>query len=772
MRALTQKKNITLRVAACLLALLSLPFGVLSLSAAAKERAVPTVEIVAHNVYYGEKIQLAFAVSATGLAEGDGVQLSLYDGEGERLETVNKSEKATVKGQEALVFVARRGVSLSALGERVYAKAEIVQNGVTVAESATEEYSALEYFMERLTVDNDAGGVSAKQKRLYDAVMAAAKAAEVLMPEATTGKTTEALRYVSVAGVANTYEEGARITAFSHGLTLGTGDTVVWQIDTYDEKGNYVDSVAQSDADIVKNGYTVGKYSAVITPRVNAPSETELRSQVISNGNAQAPNGSKANYTKRASVRFAIALRKGAVITFTGNTEVYGFAVVETDNTSNVYKNGAYFKDSGWLSGNTYTTTADCTPMLIFKRNDGAAITASELKALILQYTVTGQKTAVHATRGTLTKEEFLRQPALWGSIPNPEALTRQRIVFGVRMKAGARITFTGKTSVYQWAVAETQNTAIDDRAFDTGWNNTWASPDAAYYTQLNGGFPVLNIKRVDGANLTEAEIDAIHGMFTVEGQKYVDTDTVSLDFARYTVNSVNHRGYSDAAPENTLAAYRLSAQSGFNMVECDVNFTSDGVPVLLHDSTVDRTSNGSGSITSMTLAEVRALDFGSWKSPLYKGEKIPTFEEFVALCARLGLHPYIELKSSLSSAQAKKLVEIVKAYGMLDGCTWISFKEAALKNVLTHDPTARVGLLSDSVTADVITAAKGLKRTGNEVFIDAKYTGINATVVTLCRNAGFALEVYTVNTLSDIHALDPYVSGVTSDCIVAGKYR
>ena len=80
-------------------------------------------------------------------------------------------------------------------------------------------------------------------------------------------------------------------------------------------------------------------------------------------------------------------------------------------------------------------------------------------------------------------------------------------------------------------------------------------------------------------------------------------------------VLSVNHRGYSAIAPENTLPAYRLSKEKGFRYVETDVSFTSDGVPVLLHDASIDRTSDGTGKIAEMTFEQVRQYDFGSWKS-------------------------------------------------------------------------------------------------------------------------------------------------------------
>lgn len=84
-------------------------------------------------------------------------------------------------------------------------------------------------------------------------------------------------------------------------------------------------------------------------------------------------------------------------------------------------------------------------------------------------------------------------------------------------------------------------------------------------------------------------------------GESQAITSKSPLKDSEYNVLAVNHRGYSKDAPENTIPAYIMSKQKGFNYVECDVAFTKDGVAVLLHDSTIDRTSNGSGSISSMT---------------------------------------------------------------------------------------------------------------------------------------------------------------------------
>ena len=249
-----------------------------------------------------------------------------------------------------------------------------------------------------------------------------------------------------------------------------------------------------------------------------------------------------------------------------------------------------------------------------------------------------------------------------------------------------------------------------------------------------------------------------------------VNEDEAAVGSDDYAVDSVNHRGYSKVAPENTLIAYRYSYLSGFRYVECDVSFTKDGYAVLLHDDSIDRTSDGTGMISDLTLAQARQYDYGSWKDKSFKGEVIPTFDEFIALCAELGLHPYIEIKSNINKQQAKSLVDTVEKYGLLDNCSWISFNAASLAQILNYDDTARVGYVCNSVDENTINTCRGLKTYGNQVFVDVNRSAANANAVALCKNAGLALEVWTVNTEADLFALDPYVSGVTSDYIHAGE--
>ena len=256
--------------------------------------------------------------------------------------------------------------------------------------------------------------------------------------------------------------------------------------------------------------------------------------------------------------------------------------------------------------------------------------------------------------------------------------------------------------------------------------------------------------------------------------QAHTAVSDLKLECVNYDLNvkAINHRGYSAGAPENTLPAYKMSKKMGFTYVECDVAFTSDNVAVLLHDDTINRTSNGTGSISSMTYANASSYDFGSWFSSEYAGTKIPKFTEFIILCKRLGLHPYIELKSSESYTQDQitQIVTEVKNCGMEGKVTYISFNNTFLQYTKTADPSARLGYLISTLTDEALNNALALKTETNEVFMDLKLTNLKASHITSCITNNLPLEVWTVNTESEILNMSPYITGVTSDNLVAGK--
>ena len=236
-------------------------------------------------------------------------------------------------------------------------------------------------------------------------------------------------------------------------------------------------------------------------------------------------------------------------------------------------------------------------------------------------------------------------------------------------------------------------------------------------------------------------------------------------------VKSINHRGYGDA-PENTLPAYIKSWEMGFRYVECDVSFTADNIPVLLHDDTINRTSNGTGAIKDLTFNEVRQLDFGSWKSEEYAGTKIPSFDEFIKLCRCLNLHPYIEIKESedITTEKIADLLVIVRENGMLGNVTWISFSLDFLNFIKISEPSARLGYLEWDCVGWIIDNVKTLKTADNEVFLNVTYPAVTDEKLNYAISEGVPVECFNVNDEATIINANPYISGYTTDFVHAGK--
>src|SRR5438094_732582 len=114
----------------------------------------------------------------------------------------------------------------------------------------------------------------------------------------------------------------------------------------------------------------------------------------------------------------------------------------------------------------------------------------------------------------------------------------------------------------------------------------------------------------------------------------------------KHPIAVIAHRGGRALSPENTLTAIRKAISLGVDYVELDIRAAKDGPLVIMHDSDVDRTTNGHGKVKDLTLAEIRALDAGSKFDPKYAGQKVPTFEEVLKLC-KGKVHVYVDHKEA-----------------------------------------------------------------------------------------------------------------------------
>jgi glycerophosphoryl diester phosphodiesterase len=169
----------------------------------------------------------------------------------------------------------------------------------------------------------------------------------------------------------------------------------------------------------------------------------------------------------------------------------------------------------------------------------------------------------------------------------------------------------------------------------------------------------------------------------------------------------IAHRGASSYAPENTLAAFDLALAMGVRHIELDVACTSDGHIVVIHDDTVDRTTNGSGPVTRHTLAALRALDAGSWFGDQFTEERIPTFHEVLERYKGRA-HLHTEIKGH-SPSLAQRTADVIRTHGMEEQVTMTSFQHVRLEEMRAYAPALPTGWLVVEVNEAVIAQARAM---------------------------------------------------------------
>lgn len=207
----------------------------------------------------------------------------------------------------------------------------------------------------------------------------------------------------------------------------------------------------------------------------------------------------------------------------------------------------------------------------------------------------------------------------------------------------------------------------------------------------------------------------------------------------------VAHRGSSHVAPQNTLVALEAAWRAGADSIEIDIQLSADGVAVVIHDDTVDATTDGSGAVSDLDLAELRRLDAGSWFSPVYAGQRVPTFAEVIAfLGVRHGIDLLLELKGDWDAAGARGVVEAIAAAGLDDRVVAQSFSPATVAVLAEVAPGLRRGLL-------IVEAGEGLLDLCAELGVMAcnphgELLRARPELLTALQGAGLGVSVWTAN--------------------------
>jgi glycerophosphoryl diester phosphodiesterase len=213
----------------------------------------------------------------------------------------------------------------------------------------------------------------------------------------------------------------------------------------------------------------------------------------------------------------------------------------------------------------------------------------------------------------------------------------------------------------------------------------------------MRSRFPVRTALAVVIAAVALATPGAAHAQPTPS----VDDD---FPYPDSQLTLINHRGLSPGFPENTLAAFRNSIQLGVDVIEIDLRPTADGEIVILHDTTVDRTTDGTGPVRSLSLEQVKALDAGSYVGPEFAGERIPTFEETLALVKGTGVRLLLDIKDS---SLVGDIVRITQQYDMVSEVIVGPRDVEALRAFQALDPDlTTLGFIATEADADAFIAA------------------------------------------------------------------
>ncbi|MGF1735439.1 glycerophosphodiester phosphodiesterase [Photobacterium satsumensis] len=204
------------------------------------------------------------------------------------------------------------------------------------------------------------------------------------------------------------------------------------------------------------------------------------------------------------------------------------------------------------------------------------------------------------------------------------------------------------------------------------------------------------------------------------------------------------HRGDCLACPENTMPAFQSAINKGTSCIEIDIAMTSDDKLVVIHDPSVDRTSNGSGHVEQMTLAELQQLDFGEWFDNAYKGTSISTFEEVLSWAITHNVGLVVEAKQRRRHEQfAKVLAELLYQYPQgLSQIVLLGFDHSLVNRAKDLVPDLRIQVVTLAQYADQIGAV--LASNADSVCVEYPYT--TKAILQCYKDAGLSTRLYLPN--------------------------
>ena len=204
------------------------------------------------------------------------------------------------------------------------------------------------------------------------------------------------------------------------------------------------------------------------------------------------------------------------------------------------------------------------------------------------------------------------------------------------------------------------------------------------------------------------------------------------------------HRGDKDEAPENTLPAFQLAVDSSVPFVETDLQLTSDGVPILMHDWTVERTTDGTGPVWNLSYAQLSRLDAGSWFSPEFAETRVPTLEQLLSLLQPTTTTAILELKGAWNQAQVRNISDLLYAYGARDRVIIASFDVLTLRAMQLVAPEVARVVIAREVVGDPAVLAEAVGAIA--IVTSVNFIRRDPDAVQRIHDAGLGVLLYTLN--------------------------
>ncbi|MTI89148.1 MAG: glycerophosphodiester phosphodiesterase [Balneolaceae bacterium] len=230
----------------------------------------------------------------------------------------------------------------------------------------------------------------------------------------------------------------------------------------------------------------------------------------------------------------------------------------------------------------------------------------------------------------------------------------------------------------------------------------------------------------------------------------------------------IGHRGASAYYPENTMTAFKAALEMGAEMIELDILLSKDGVPVVIHDETLNRTTNSQGLVNEYTADELQAMDAGSWFAPAFAGEPIPTLEDVLAF-AKGKIAVNIEIKTEavtdvVGGGIEQKSLELVKQFGMEEYVLFSSFDYRAIAHLRELDDDVATALLYEKKQSGNKTPVQLVSEYKANAF-NCSYRQFNKKRASKLRAHNIPVFVYTVNKEKRMRKLiKKGVTGIFSD--------